>query len=83
MDEKTCTLENWQSAVADGSTKLSYPAWLRTTKKAKVEDLVGMFIRFPSKLRDLLQDAALEGDRSINAEIVRRIRQSFMPEKSL
>jgi len=46
----------------------------------KVTDEVSVSVRFPEGLRRQLAQAAADNDRSLNAEIVHRLKRSFDPE---
>lgn len=43
------------------------------------EDVVPTYVRIPAVLKEKLDSAAQKNDRSINGEIVRRLRDSFRP----
>jgi len=49
----------------------------------KPSETVQLKLRFPEKLRQRIESAAARNERSMNAEIVRRLEQSFQKEDLL
>lgn len=43
------------------------------------DDVVPTYVRIPEPIKRRLDDAAEKNDRSVNGEIVRRLRDSFRP----
>jgi plasmid stability protein len=48
----------------------------------KPSETVQLKLRFPEKLRQRIESAAARNERSMNAEIVQRLEQSFQKEDS-
>lgn len=42
-------------------------------------DKANTYVRIPMQIRNLLEEAATLNDRSVNSELVRRVKESFRP----